>query len=126
MVDLAAQLSREVEDQALVRAALIADSPESLAEGLQELESILSQKPPVAGEKSISPQQNVLVGHTLNQTRVGFLFPGQGSQQLNMARSLVERHEWARDLSAKASTLAQGGKRQRSARPHVQAPGTGP
>ncbi|MBU4261438.1 MAG: SDR family NAD(P)-dependent oxidoreductase [Proteobacteria bacterium] len=104
LVDLAAQLSREIEDQALVRAALIADSPESLAEGLQELENSLMQKPPVAGEKSISPQQNVLIGHTLNQTRVGFLFPGQGSQQLNMARLLVERHEWARDLTAKAST----------------------
>jgi|GEM_PF-205468 len=107
MVDLAAQLSREVEEQAPVRAALLADSPESLAQGLQELEQSLSQQPPLAGEKSISSQQNVLVGHTLNKTRVGFLFPGQGSQQLNMARSLVERHEWARDLCGKASSWLQ-------------------
>ncbi|RJX28815.1 MAG: SDR family NAD(P)-dependent oxidoreductase [Desulfurivibrio sp.] len=104
MVDLAAQLSREVEEQALVRAALIADSPESLAEGLQELESLLSQNPPLAGEKSVSPHQNLLVGHALHKTRVGFLFPGQGSQQLNMARFLVERHEWARELCARASS----------------------
>ncbi|MFZ5773166.1 MAG: SDR family NAD(P)-dependent oxidoreductase, partial [Thermodesulfobacteriota bacterium] len=105
MVDLAAQLSREVEEQARVRAALLADSPESLAQGLQELEQSLRQQPPLAGEKSSSGQQNVLIGHTLNQTRVGFLFPGQGSQQLNMARSLVERHEWARDLGDQAATL---------------------
>ncbi|MFH1216417.1 MAG: SDR family NAD(P)-dependent oxidoreductase [Pseudomonadota bacterium] len=103
MVDFAAQLAREVEDQAPVRAALVADSPKSLVEGLQELEKSLTQDAPATGEKRSSPKQNFFVGHSLKKPRVGFLFPGQGSQQLNMARLLVERHDWARDLAAKAS-----------------------
>ncbi|MEJ2033963.1 MAG: beta-ketoacyl synthase N-terminal-like domain-containing protein, partial [Deltaproteobacteria bacterium] len=108
MVDLAAQLSREVDGQDLVRAALIADSPESLAAGFDDLENSLIQDPLVAGEKRISPKQNLLIGHTLQKTRIGFLFPGQGSQRLNMARTLVERHEWARDFMAEASAWLKG------------------
>ena len=38
------------------------------------------------------------------QPKVGFLFPGQGSQRVNMARTLVERFDWARDLVAKADS----------------------
>jgi malonyl CoA-acyl carrier protein transacylase len=30
--------------------------------------------------------------------RIGFLFPGQGSQKLNMARILVQRYDWAKEL----------------------------
>lgn len=103
MVDLAAQLAREVAGQSPVRAALIADSPKSLAEGLHELEHSLTQDAPAPGEKRSSPKQIFFVGHSLKKTRAGFMFPGQGSQQLNMARMLVERHDWARDLAAKTS-----------------------
>ena len=78
--------------------------PESLLDGLQELEKKLTQQPPAVGEKWLSPKRNCFIGHTLNRTRVGFLFPGQGSQHLNMARSLVERHDWARDLVTEASS----------------------
>ena len=35
-------------------------------------------------------------------TKTAFVFPGQGSQKLNMARTLVERYYWARDLVQQA------------------------
>src|SRR5208283_5453167 len=44
------------------------------------------------------PQQEVWVGNGVSRCSIGFLFPGQGSQQLNMAKQLVERYAWARDL----------------------------
>ncbi len=54
------------------------------------------------------------MSHAVQQSRVGFLFPGQGSQQIGMARTVVERFDWARnfvecsDAAAKAVRAAQG------------------
>ena len=45
-----------------------------------------------------SPQQNIWIGNSVTRNRIGFLFPGQGSQQLNMGRLLLERNSWARDF----------------------------
>ena len=33
------------------------------------------------------------------------LFPGQGSQQLNMGRALLDRYQWARDLVSVADEI---------------------
>jgi acyl transferase domain-containing protein/NAD(P)-dependent dehydrogenase (short-subunit alcohol dehydrogenase family)/acyl-CoA thioesterase FadM len=40
-------------------------------------------------------------------SRIGFLFPGQGSQQLNMARVLVERFPWARSMVQQADGITR-------------------
>lgn len=40
----------------------------------------------------------------MQKSRVGFLFPGQGSQFLNMGKTLVERHEWAQKLLGNATS----------------------
>lgn len=37
---------------------------------------------------------------------MGFMFPGQGSQRLGMARTLVERYDWAAELVAQADMWA--------------------
>ena len=40
----------------------------------------------------------IILSNAVKKSRVGFLYPGQGSQRLNMTRALVERYSWARDL----------------------------
>jgi malonyl CoA-acyl carrier protein transacylase/NADP-dependent 3-hydroxy acid dehydrogenase YdfG/3-hydroxymyristoyl/3-hydroxydecanoyl-(acyl carrier protein) dehydratase len=102
LTDLAAELAASLEPDAPVRAAIVAGTPDELAERLEQLEALLSESPPAEGEVAASPGRDVLVGNALRGVRVGFLFPGQGSQQLEMARVLVERHEWARELAARA------------------------
>lgn len=97
-VDLAAHLARELKPQLPVRAAVIAGKPGELVERLSFLENLLREKPPTEGEVVVSPQKEVWIGNAVQQNRVGFLFPGQGSQQLNMARLIVERYSWAREL----------------------------
>lgn len=102
MVDLAAQLSKELAVSDKVRSGLIADTPKTLMERLQQLEQMLDDKPPARGEVVVSPQQDIWIGNAVNRNRVAFLFPGQGSQKLNMARTLVKRYSWAREFLARA------------------------
>ncbi|MEN8262910.1 MAG: type I polyketide synthase, partial [Nitrospirota bacterium] len=103
LVDLAAQITNELEPNVPVRSAVIAGTPEKLSECLQNLEKMLVENPPLEGETVISPQQDIFIGNTVQKSRVGFLFPGQGSQFLNMGKALVERHEWAQKLLANAA-----------------------
>ncbi len=102
LTDFAAHLALERPDTQPVRAALIAGSPDELAEGLRSLERLLHETPPREGTVVANAQKNVWVSRGCQKNRIGFLFPGQGSQQVSMARVLVERYEWARDLVARA------------------------
>lgn len=97
LIDLAAYLALELKPQLPVRAAILASSPQELFERLSLLEKLL-REPPSKGEAIAIPTKGVWVGNTVQQSRVGFLFPGQGSQQLNMTRTLIERYGWAREL----------------------------
>ncbi|MBM3890003.1 MAG: type I polyketide synthase, partial [Verrucomicrobia bacterium] len=103
MTDLAAKLAGEVRPAA-VRAAVVADKPETLTANLKELDRLLTERPPVAGQ--VMTAQNIWISNAARRTRIGFLFPGQGSQQLNMARVLVERHPWARELATATGSAA--------------------
>ncbi|BAY46765.1 beta ketoacyl-acyl carrier protein synthase [Scytonema sp. HK-05] len=102
LTDLALHLTRELEPQMPVRATVIAGTPKELIERLSLLEKLVRETPPAKGEVVISQEKEVWVGNAVRQNQVGFLFPGQGSQQLNMARFLVERFSWARELVEQA------------------------
>ena len=102
LTDLAAELARDESVRGPVRAAVVAASPYELVERLEALAAMLVELPPNEGEPAASPGGEVAVGNAVRELRVGFLFPGQGSQQLEMARVLVERYDWARELVAAA------------------------
>ena len=104
MVDLAAQLAQEVESSHALKAAIIASNPEELGTSLRQLEDILNDRPLAKGEAIISPQQEIWLSNQVKRDRVAFLFPGQGSQKLNMARILIERYQWAQDFLQQADT----------------------
>ncbi len=107
LVDLAAQLNSELESQQPVRAAIIAGNPEELLELFRQLEEMLQDNPPAKGEITVSPLRNIWIGNAVQRCRVGFLFPGQGSQKLNMARTLIERYPWAGKLMNQADKWLQ-------------------
>ena len=101
LADLAADLAQQVDDSHPLRAAVIAESPKQLVERLNQLPGLAQGDRLIPGTV-LSLQQEVWVGYSARRDRVAFLFPGQGSQQLNMARVLVERHGWAQELLQKA------------------------
>jgi acyl transferase domain-containing protein/NAD(P)-dependent dehydrogenase (short-subunit alcohol dehydrogenase family) len=98
LADLAASLAEELPPTTSLRAAVIAETADDLAGKLAELRSVLASDSPIAAGRLIAPRKGVYVANEQGAGRIGFLFPGQGSQQLLMARSLVERFDWARQL----------------------------
>ncbi len=102
MVDLAALLTRQIDSQQKVRAAIIVTTPKQLVEIFQKIKQILANSPPAKGELTTSPTQDFWLANTVNHSKVAFIFPGQGSQRLNMARTLVERYDWAQQLVIQA------------------------
>src|SRR5918999_1171771 len=97
LTDWAAHLGGKLSGSPRWRAAVVAGTSEGLVEALGAIESILQTRPPVDGALITSPQKDWCVGHNVRRTRVGFLFPGQGSQQVNMGQVLVQRYAWARE-----------------------------
>jgi len=105
LVDLAAHCAQRCAPSLRCRAAVVAATPEELHDRLDALAAELSQSSPAQPRLALA--RGYAHGHCTEAPRIGFLFPGQGSQQLGMARKLVERHQWARDLVAQADAWTE-------------------
>ena len=108
LVDLSAHLAATADNSDNVRAAVIATSATQLSELLQKLAGMIASDRPVRGQAKSSACVNVHLSDQGDASRVGFLFPGQGSQQVAMARKLVARFEWAREMVAVADSVQTG------------------
>lgn len=105
LADLAAQVNEQNDPNAAHRASLTCSSPRELSEKLRAIEQRLAAglRP---GEIVIDREQRYALSNGYEPVAIGFLFPGQGSQKLNMSRALVERFDWARELVANADRWA--------------------
>ena len=106
LTDYAAHLTQSIQPAHPLKAALVTDSLENLGIQLQQLEAML-ESGLALGESRAIAHQGIWVSNAASPARIGFLFPGQGSQRLNMARTLVERYDWARALVARADDICQ-------------------
>lgn len=105
LADLSADLSRQVTADPQIRAAIVAGHPHDLAARLARLETAIGDG---SGEgTAIALGPDIWLGTGSTAPRIGFLFPGQGSQQLNMARVLVQRFPWARSLVTQADRITR-------------------
>ena len=108
MADLSADLSRQVAPDMPLRAAVVAGQPDDLVVRLAKLDAALREgaKPEHAGP-AMALGPDVWTGVGSIHCRVGFLFPGQGSQQLNMGRTMVQRFPWAQEMVQKADAITK-------------------
>ncbi|MBC2743873.1 MAG: SDR family NAD(P)-dependent oxidoreductase [Desulfosarcina sp.] len=107
LTDLAAGLGNEFDSGHKLRAAFIAGNPDELVDKLLKLKTVIKANPLKSGQSYRDKSERIWLGKPASQPRVGFLFPGQGSQKLNMARVLVERFQWARELVRLADLLSE-------------------
>jgi acyl transferase domain-containing protein len=108
LAEVAAETARRVDPAAPARAALVAGSPRELAQRAGVLAALTEQPP--AGLLARDPTGTVFWSASpppVDGPRVGFLFPGQGCQRLNMGRALFDRFPWAKLMVREAdATLA--------------------
>ncbi len=107
LVDFAADLTHKLDPKHPIRAAVLASTADELTDHLQWLEQTLIEMPPSVGEVKVNAIKTVWLSNAKSQCRIGLLFPGQGSQQLNMARMLMERFDWAKDMVRQADDWLQ-------------------
>jgi enediyne polyketide synthase len=100
LTDLSHHLATRVSPEHPLRFAAVASSPEGLVQALNAAARHLAEGRPTAGAEVVSeePGKAFWLGHTVKKARVGFLMPGQGSQQLSMGHVLIQRFDWAREL----------------------------
>lgn len=105
LIDLAFSLACKLPREASCRAVVWADRPRKLAEVLGNLAVRIRQHPLDQGLVHEDPDGSWMCGQPSGVCRVGFAFPGQGSQQLQMGYRLIERHPWAREISRRADRI---------------------
>ena len=106
MADLACKLASEAETGAPVRCALIAKDPEDLADRLEKAMELVEANYPERSCFVHDPARKIWIGDGVDRKRVGILYPGQGSQKINMARVLAERFAWARQIVERADAAS--------------------
>ncbi len=95
LIDLSAALAKE-EQQGKHRAAIISETPWQLADQLDRLVSRLSEG--LTLDEIHAPQSGIFTAQARDKPKLAALFPGQGSQRLNMAEHLLKRFDSAREL----------------------------
>jgi enediyne polyketide synthase len=95
--DLAGETQRHL-GNGLVRAAIVAQSPASLADRLKKLKQKIEDGPTT----SIDPVAGVFFNARASQPRIGFLFPGQGSPSNVDGGALRRRFDFVQQLYERA------------------------
>jgi enediyne polyketide synthase len=108
LADLSAKLINEVDHSNGARVAICADTPEMLAEWLERIGALVKE-PSSLGVPWASPCRRAYFSTHAPPTppRVGFVFPGQATQPLGMARRLVSRFGWAAHIVERADVWLQ-------------------
>eukprot|EP01084_Bolivina_argentea_P260736 440410_1 len=104
LTDLSAHLISTIDNNKKIRASIVASNVDEFTERIDKL--LDAMKNPT--EQIIVDERNYFTLGIKNdfqeKVNIGFVFPGQASQDINMSRILYERFEWAQSLVDKLAT----------------------
>jgi len=101
IADIASFCAKEVNHDQPMRAAAIVTTPFQAANKLRAIVEVLSQKIFINTTYN-DAMQEIFISSEIIEKEVAFIFPGQGSQQINAAKKLIGRFQWAKDMLEEA------------------------
>ena len=94
MIDLAADLGRKVLHRHNVKAAVVSWKPADLVGKLRKLLAAADTAEP----GKVIKTADFTLSIDVKNPKIALVFPGQGSQLVNMGAKLYQRHQWAKDM----------------------------
>ncbi len=104
MADLAATLALQSAAREL-RAAIVASHPDELHNKLERLLAILENNTTTHQFSHIDLKERIFAARGASPPKIGFLYPGQGTQQINMSSTWFERNEAIRTTIKQADAI---------------------
>jgi acyl transferase domain-containing protein/NADP-dependent 3-hydroxy acid dehydrogenase YdfG/acyl-CoA thioesterase FadM len=104
MADLAKHLTNGINADDVVKASVVITSPFQAVEKLKELINILTENT-FLNTSYNNLEKNIFISHNITKQNIAFVFPGQGSQQINGAKKLIKRYPWAKEILNKAAKI---------------------
>ena len=114
LADFAAHLTAKSRSEDPYRAIVVVRSPTAAYQALEKVRSSLEA--PLPNDAAIEmedPSWFAAVGKNRKPPRIGFVFPGQGSQRRGMGQNLVRRYGWAQRMYSEATQIARTEKGER-------------
>lgn len=105
VTDLAYELCKKVDNYHPIRCSVIISNRYQLSVKLEELRQSIISHFPDEGRIFHDAEKNIIISNCVQKTRVGLLFPGQGSQKLDMTKYLIDRFPWARELALEVDAI---------------------
>ena len=104
IADIAVQLSSEVKSHERVKAAVMVQTPFQASERLKILIDSLKNNI-IVNTVHYDYNNDIYISTNTDDKHVAFVFPGQGSQQINAAKKLIRRYPWAQKIVDKAKEI---------------------
>jgi len=104
IVDIAKNYTLKVDNDDCIRAAIIVTTPFNAVKNLRKLVEILSTEK-FTNSIYEDEEKEIFISKEVIEKDIGFIFPGQGSQQINSARNLIKRYKWAKVLLEEAKNI---------------------
>lgn len=104
IADIANHYALKVNNNDAVRAAVVVTTPFNAVNKLQKLINTL-EKEILINSIYEDDEKEIFISNRNSKSNIAFLFPGEGSQQINTAKILIQRYKWAKALVERANKI---------------------
>lgn len=104
IMDIAKSYAMRINHDEPMRASVIVTTPFQAADKLQELVELLSSKI-FLNTIYNDTKKEIFISNEILEKEIAFVFPGQGSQQINSAKKIINRYPWAKDMLTEAKKV---------------------